>query len=104
MLSQKRRRIRLHCVTYTLIDLMVDRQDDPVNAAPLVLVLRPSTDHAEAFQDVNYVINASSLHAELFGALVEIEYTLSLDAVVVQKAPAQFSQTLLLAVIHRAHC
>lgn len=63
MLSQKHRRIRLYCVTYTLIDLMVDGEDDPVDAAPLVLVFSPATDHAEALQDVNDVVNASSFHA-----------------------------------------
>ena len=48
--------------TYALSNLLFDREHDPVNAAPLILVLGPAADNTEAFEDVNNVIDATSFH------------------------------------------
>jgi hypothetical protein len=48
--------------TYALSNLLFDRKHDPVNAAPLILVLGPAADNTEAFEDVNNVIDATSFH------------------------------------------
>ena len=46
--------------------------DDLVDASPLVLVLGTALNHAEALQDVDDVVDASTLNPELLRALVEV--------------------------------
>ena len=58
--------------TYAGINLLFDGVDDLVDASPLVLVLCTALDDAEAFEDVDDVVNAPTLHTQLFGALVQI--------------------------------
>jgi len=46
---------------------------DLFDASPLVLVLGAALNYAEAFQNVDDIIDASTLNAELLRALVEVE-------------------------------
>lgn len=78
-----------------LLDLGLDAGRDFVDASPLVLVLRTSADYEEAFQNVDDVVNAPSLHTELFRAAVEEQHALALNAVVVEEAAAKFAQRFL---------
>ena len=43
------------------MDLCFYAEGDFVNTSPLVLVLCPAPDHAEALQDVNDVVDATTL-------------------------------------------
>ena len=65
--------------------------DDPVNPSPVVLVLCPASDYAEAFKNVDDVINTSALDTQLSCALIEVEHSFAFDAVVVQKAAAELA-------------
>ena len=77
--------------TYTLIDLLLNRVDDPVNALPVVFVLRSATDHTKAFKNVDDVINTSALDTQLSCALIEVKHSFAFDAVVVQEAAAELA-------------
>jgi len=44
--------------------------NDLVDSTPLVLVLGTALNDAEGFQDINDVVDAATLHAQLFSALV----------------------------------
>jgi len=55
------------------INLSLNRDHNFVDSTPLVLILGESPDHVEALQDVDDVIDASSLDSKLFGTLVEEE-------------------------------
>lgn len=62
----------LKCKTYTLRDLLLDGEHDPIDPTPVILVLSSTTDDAETFEDVNDIVDAASFHAELLSALVEV--------------------------------
>lgn len=81
----------------TLLDLCFDAAGNLVDASPLVLVLRSATNHEETFQNVDDVVDATALHAQLLRAAVEEEYAFAFDAVVVEEPAAEFSQRFLLA-------
>jgi len=68
-------------VTYTCVNLFFDRADYFVDAAPLVLILGAALNHAEALQNVDYVINASALDSKLLRALVQVQQTALWNAV-----------------------
>jgi hypothetical protein len=78
--------------TYTLIDLLLNRVDDPVNALPVVFVLRSAADHTKAFKNVDDVVDASPLNPELFSALVQVKHAFAFNAVIVQEPAAEFAQ------------
>jgi len=66
-----------------------------MNSAPLIFILRSSTDHAERLQYVYDVVDASSFYTKLLGARVQKQHTLPLDSVVVKETSAKFTQGLL---------
>ena len=45
--------------------------DNPVDASPLVGVFGLTSDNAEALEDVDDVVDSSSLDAELLGTLIK---------------------------------
>ena len=57
-------------VTYTGSDLFFNGLDNFVDASPLVLVFSAALDHAEALQNVDDVIDATSLYSQFLRALV----------------------------------
>ena len=60
-------------LTYADRDLLLNRIDDLIYSTPLVLILGAAPDHAEAFQNVDDVIDASAFYSELSGALIQVE-------------------------------
>ena len=62
-------------------DVSLDRLDYLVNPFPLVCIFGLSVDHLEALQNVNDVVDPSSLHCKLSRALVQIEKGLTLTAI-----------------------
>lgn len=62
-----------------------------IDAPPLVLILSPPSNHAEWLKYINDIVDTPSLHSQLFGALVQVEDTFALDAVVIEEASAEFS-------------
>ena len=63
-------------MTYTDSDLLLDGIDYLVDSTPLIFVLGTTPDDVETLQDVYDVIDASTLHSELPGALVQVEKAL----------------------------
>ena len=84
------------------MDLFLDGVDYFIDASPLVLVLGAALDHAEALQDVDDVIDASSLHPQLLRALVEVEETSLGRPVEEKEAATELAETLLLTIVRRA--
>lgn len=58
--------------TYTGVYLLFDGVDDLIDASPLVLILRTALNHTKALQNVDDVVNAPALNAELLRALVQV--------------------------------
>jgi len=89
--------------TYTLVsldslpDLSLDAVSDLVNASPLVLVLGSAANHAERLEDVDNVVDSTSLDTQLPRAAVQQEHVFALTAVGVQEAPTQFAEGLFLS-------
>ena len=67
-------------------DLSLDGINNLVNASPLVRVLGLPPYHAEAFQNVDDIVDPSPLHSQFSGALVEQKEILLLLAVNAQKS------------------
>ena len=53
-----------------LFDLCLDAGRYFVDASPLVLILCSSADYEEALQNIDNVVNATSLHTEFFSAAI----------------------------------
>ena len=65
--------------------------DDSIDSPPLVAILGLSSDHAKALKDIDYVINSTSLNAELTGALIKEEQILLFLTVDAQKSAAELA-------------
>ena len=61
--------------TYACLNLLLYRVNYFVNSTPLVLVLGAALNNAEAFQDVDDVVDAAAFYTQLFCALVKVQKT-----------------------------
>jgi hypothetical protein len=65
----------------------------------MVLILGASTDDTKALKNVDDVVDASSLHAKLFRALIKVEHPIAFDTVVVQETSAKLPEAFLLPIV-----
>lgn len=65
---------------------------NPINASPLIRILRLPSDNTEALQNIDNIVDASPLDAELPGALIEQEQILLLFPVDAKESSAKFTQ------------
>ena len=72
---------------------------DSVDSPPLVRIFRLATNHTEALQNVDNVIDAASFNIQLFGAGVKHEKPLAFLTVDAQELAAELSQTLFLSSV-----
>lgn len=66
---------------------------------PLVCVFGLPIDHLEALQDVDDVVDPSSLHSKLSCALVQVEEGLTLTAIEAKEPSAQLSKAFFLPTV-----
>lgn len=73
-------------------DLRLDAASNFINASPLILVLGPPADHAEAFKNVDDVVDASAFDPKFFCAAVKQQDCLSFHTVGVKESATKFAQ------------
>ena len=89
----------IQLVLLRLLDLSVDREHYSIDSSPLVAVFGLSSNNAEAFQNVDDVVDSAPLSPQLKSTLVQQEQILGLAAVETQEALAQLSERLLLPTV-----
>ena len=65
---------------------------NPVDSAPLIAILGLPSDDAEALEDVDDVVDASPLHAQLPCALVQQEQVLLILAIDAQESATELAK------------
>ena len=82
-----------------MADLGLDRDDDTVDASPLVAVLGLSADNAKTLEDVYDVVDPAALRPQLSSAPVQEKKLAILAAIEAKEPLAQLAEALLLAVV-----
>jgi hypothetical protein len=70
-----------------------------INSTPLVLILRPASNHAERLQNVDDIVDTASLYTKLFGARVQKKHTFAFNTIVLKEATAKFTERFFFARI-----
>jgi hypothetical protein len=73
--------------------------NNSIDTSPKVRIFSLSSDHTEGFQNVDYVVNSSSLNPKLFGALIKKQKVFLLFAINAQEPAAKLTQTFFLAIV-----
>ena len=76
---------------YCLVDLGLYRSYNLVYSSPLVFVLGSASNNAEAFKNVDDIVNSSPFNSKFFGTAIQEKHSFAINTVGVQKAATKLA-------------
>lgn len=80
-------------------DLPLYGDDNLAYSFPMISILRLPVNDLEALKNVDNVVDAAALNAQLTGALIQVEHRTALAPVQAQKTATELAQTFFFATV-----